>query len=115
MTSKVVVFLHQYAERPPNLRSASGTDQATLARATFSAVGQHRHTRMAFFTSRLAPARMIHTTGGSWDELPFQQNTGEELQHEGEYLSWVPAPRGNRPLVMPPVVLRHTLFYRELT
>ena len=78
-------------------------------------MGQHNCTRMAYFTSRLALTRMVHTIGGSWNKIPFQRNTGEELQHEGEYLSWVPSPRGNRPLVMPPAVLRHTLFYRELT
>ena len=69
---------------------------------------------MAYFTSKLALACMIQTMGGSWDKIPFKQNTGEELQHKGKYLPWVPALRDNRPLMIPPATLQHTLFCREL-
>ena len=48
---------------------------------------------------------MIHTTGGSWDEISFKQNTGKELQHKGDYMSWIYALQNTQPLVVPQATL----------
>ena len=99
-----VVFLDRYAGRPPGLSPRNDDTFAT---------GQRTRTHVGYFTQILARACLIHMAGGSWDKIPFKQNTGEQLKHNNEYLTGFPFLQDMPPAVPPLAMLRHTLFYRE--
>ena len=108
-----VVFLHHFSGRPPYLGLLYDNKQAMFPSIDDS--DANADTACAsFFTAKLALVCLIHTKGGSWDEIPFRRNTGDERKHNKEWLTWVPVLHGLSYMDIPSAQTHTMLTYRDI-